>query len=201
MDLIVGSVEKIRELIDNCGCEEGDIVLRTDPDIVNCQYERGACMVATFGGKTAQFVTDNPVSALTKLSFLFGAPLEVPQARSAAAAVVNVLAGFFSLSRVQHACPRRDHMACREELKAVLNGKRIFCTGDMQVIPAEFSGMVAGSPDDADIILFNGEGTISPGAGDIVAAVRGKKEILCLGPSTSGVARLNSLSHWCPYGS
>jgi len=201
MDLIVGSVERIREMIENCGCEEGDIVLRTDPDVVNCQYERGACMVASFGGKTAQFVTDNPVSALTKLSFLFGAPLEAPQARSAAAAVVNVLAGFFSLSRVQHACPRRDHMACREELKAILNRKKIYCTGDMQVIPAEFSGMVTGSPEAADIILFNGEGTTGPDAGDIITAFRGQKEILCLGPSTSAVARLYGLSHWCPYGS
>ena len=41
-------------------------------------------MVASFGGKTAEFVTDNPIRARTKISFMFGAPLDTPQTRSAA---------------------------------------------------------------------------------------------------------------------
>ncbi|HUH78549.1 MAG TPA: hypothetical protein VLY83_01500 [Methanoregula sp.] len=200
MDLIAESVKKMEELVENCGCEEGDVLLSINPDIVNCQYERGACMVATFGGKTAEFVTDNPVTALTKLSFLFGASFETPRARSAAGAVLNALTGFFSLSRVQHSCPPSCHPQCLELTRKNFGGKRFFCAGDVQLIPSEFRNFVVSSPEEADIFLFTGEGIIDRGSGDIIGRFRERKRIVCLGPSAAGIARINGIEHWCPFG-
>ena len=200
LDLIVESVKKIEEMLENCGCEEGDVLLEPDPDIVNCQYERGACIVATFGGRTAEFVTDNPLRARTKISFMFGAPLDTLQTRSAAGSILNVVSGFFSLTRILHACPASAHPPCLKRLKTEIEGKRIVCVGDMPAIEAEFRGYLVSSPEEAEIILFNGEGIIGTNSGDIIASAGTHKRVLCLGPSTSGIARLNQIEHFCPYG-
>jgi hypothetical protein len=200
MDLIVDSVKKIEGMLENCGCEEGDVLLEPDPDIVKCQYERGACMVASFGGKTAEFVTDNPIRARTKISFMFDAPLEAPQARSAAGSILNVISGFFSLTRIQHACPAPAHTPCFDCLKKEIEGKRILCIGDMPAIKSGFTNYLVESPEEAEIILFNGDGIIDTSAGDIIEAYSSSKRIICLGPSASGIARLNGIEHFCPYG-
>lgn len=200
MDLVIESVKKIEEMIANCGCEEGTVSLEQNPDAVNCQYERGACMVASFGGKTAEFVTDNPIRALTRISFMFGAPLDTPQTRSAAGAILNVVAGFFSLTRIQHACPASAHPPCFSCLKTEIEGKRILCIGDMPAIGREFRSYLVSDAEDADIILFNGEGIIDKSAGDIITSSGASKRVICLGPSTSGIARLNQIEHFCPYG-
>ncbi len=200
MDIVTESVKKIEGMVDNCGCEEGDVILDTNPDKVNCQYEWGACMVASFGGKTAEFVTDNPIRARTRLEFMFGAPLDTPQARVAAGSVINVLSAFFSLTRIHHACPAPSHMPCIELLVREIGGKRIKCTGKMPAIEAELRAYLVDTPGDADILLFNGEGLIERGSGDLIAAYRDSKRIICLGPSTSGIARLHGLEHWCPFG-
>jgi hypothetical protein len=200
MDIIIESVKKIEEMVEHCGVEEGDVILDTNPDNVNCQYERGACLVASFGGKTAEFVTDNPVRARTKLSFMFGVPLEAPQARSAAASILNVLAGFFALTRIQHSCKASDHAPCLECLRKEIEGKQIMCYGSITAVERELRQFVVNSPEEADIILFNGEGIASPEAGDIVKEFGTTKRIICVGPSTSGIARLNQIENWCPYG-
>ena len=200
MDLITDSVKTIEKMIENCGCEEGDILLETSPDTVICQYERGACMVATFGGKTAEFVTDDPVRAMTKLSFMFDAPLDTPVTRSAAGSVINVLAGFFSLTRVHHACQAPSHMPCLELLSRELAGRQVACIGSMPTIESEFRNYFVQDPEKADVILINGEGIIDPKAGAMIERYHDTKHIICIGPSTSGIARLNALEHWCPYG-
>ena len=200
MDLIVESVKKIEKMLENCGCEEGDVLLEQNPDVVNCQYERGACMMASFGGKTAEFVTNNPIQARTKISFMFGAPLDMPKTRSAAGSIVNVVTGFFSLTRIQHACPLLSHTPCFERFKNEINGKRIYCIGDMPAIEMNLGTNLATIPEEADIIIFNGDGIIAKSAGDLIASFKNSKRILCLGPSVSGIARLNQIEHFCPFG-
>jgi hypothetical protein len=200
MDLITESVKKIESMLENCGCEDGDVLLEPNPDIIKCQYERGACVVATFGGKTAEFVTDNPIRALTKISFMFGAPLDAPQARSAAGSILNVVSGFFSLTRIQHACPLSAHTPCFGQLEKELKGKRIMCVGDMPAIEAGFGSYLVTNPEDAEIILFNGEGIIDKSAGDIISTFGTSKRVICLGPSAAGIARLSQIEHFCPYG-
>jgi hypothetical protein len=199
-DIIIDSVGRLEEIMHHSGCEEGGVRLDVNPDAKNCQYERGACMIATFGGRTAEFVTDDPIRALTKISFMAGAPLDTPATRSAACAVINVAAGFFCLSRVLHACPVASHAPCKNELVAELSGNRIFCTGKLPALEAELRNPIASRPEDADIILINNEGIILPEAGDLIESFKATKRIIWLGPSTAGVARIQQQSHWCPYG-
>ena len=200
MDIIVDSVKKIHTLFKDGGCEEGIVLLEVDPDVVYCQYDKGACMVATFGGRSAEFVTQDPVRAQTKISFMFGAALDNPRSRSAACSIVNVAAGFFCLSRILHSCPKSSHIDCRNQLHHEIMGKRIFCIGSMSSFTTEVRDYRVNDPDTADIILINGEGIIAEDTGTIIRNYNGAKRIICLGPSTSGVARLNQIEHWCPFG-
>jgi len=200
MDIVADSVIRLEEIIHHSGCEETGVRLDVDPDAKICQYERGACIVASFGGRSAEFVTDDPIRAITKISFMFGAPLEMPGVRSAACAIINVATGFFCLSRVMHACPLASHAACLRELIEKLSGHRVFCVGKTPVLERATGLEVTTNIDDADIILVNNEGIIAPGTGDLVAAWDKRKEIIFLGPSTAGVSRIQQQEHWCPYG-
>lgn len=198
MDIIIDSVNKLQEHLRHSGCEEAGVRLDVNPDAKPCQYERGACMVATFGGRSAEFVTDDPIRVMTRISFLAGAALDTPKTRAAACAIINVALGFFCLSRVSHACPVSAHLACRNELSAELAGRTVYCIGTMPSGGADVQH-ITNDPERADVILTNGEGLIAEGTGDIIAARNGSARILCLGPSTAGVARLQQLEHWCPY--
>jgi hypothetical protein len=200
MDLIIETVNKLETLMKDSGCEDSRVVLDVRSDTVNCQFERGACMTAVFGGRNADFITYDPIRATTKISFMFGTPLDTPPVRGAAAATVNVTTGFFCLSRILHSCPESSHKECHRQLAHELGGKRIFCRGSMPAVEAAFRSTIVTHPQDADVILINGEGIIEPGTGEIIRNAGETDRILCLGPSTAGVARLNQLLHWCPFG-
>jgi hypothetical protein len=200
MDLIIETVKKLETMINDSGCEDGGTVLDVNPDSINCQFECGACMTASFGGRSADFITRNPIRAKTKISFMFGAPLDALQVRGAAAAIVNVVTGFFCLLRILHPCPGSSHRDCQRQLVDELSGKKIFCYGIIPEIEPAFGCAIVTTPHDADIILINGEGIIEQGAGTMLMKYNGTKRVLCLGPSTAGIARLNHLEHWCPYG-
>jgi len=200
MDLIVDTVKKLESMMKNSGCEESGVVIDVRPDTVNCQFERGACMTASFGGRSADFITYDPIRANTKISFMFGAPLESPQVRGAAVAIVNVAAGFFCLSRVLHSCPKSSHTECWRQLLQELGGKRILCRGNIPAVEAALGSSIVKDPHDSDVILINGEGIIENGTGDIIRNYKDTKRIVYLGPSTAGVARLNQFEHWCPFG-
>ncbi len=200
MDIIRDSVEKIRAVLDHGGCTDGDVLLAVDPDATTCQFEKGACMTASFGGRSAEFVTFDPVRARTKIAYMYDAPLDTPPVRGAAAAIVNVVTGFFCLSRVLHACPATCHAPCREELKREIGGKRIWCIGDVPEIEHLFRGLIVSDPGPADIILIGGDGLIAPGTGDLIAQYATTKRVLGIGPSVAGVSRIRMLEHWCPYG-
>jgi hypothetical protein len=158
-------------------------------------------MTASFGGRTAEFITFDPIRARTKIAFMYDAPLDTPSTRGAALAIVNVVTGFFCLSRVLHACKESSHAACLEELKRELGGKRICCIGSIPEIEHQFKRIIVSDPDQADVILIGGEGLITQGTGDLIEHYKGKKRVLCIGSSVGGVSRLHMLEHWCPYGS
>ncbi len=200
MDIILESVQKIKDILERGGCGEGTVLLEVNPDTINCQFEKGACMTASFGGRTADFVTFDPIRACTKVAFMYNAPLDTPSTRGAASAIVNVITGFFCLSRVLHACRESSHATCLEELKREIGGKKVCCIGSMPEIERQFRGQVVPEPEVADVILINGEGLIAEGTGDVIEQYKGKKQVLSIGPSVAGISRLHMLEHWCPYG-
>jgi hypothetical protein len=200
MDLIIDTVKKLESMMKDSGCEDSGVVIDVGSNTVNCQFERGVCMTASFGGRSADFITYDPIRATTKISFMFGTPLDTLQVRGAAVAIINVATGFFCLSRVLHSCPGSSHNDCCRELLNELGGKRIFFMGSMPAIGAVLKSAIVENPQDADVILMNGEGIIEKHTGDIMRTYKDTKRIMCLGPSTAGVARLNQIELWCPFG-
>ncbi len=197
MDIIHESVRKIKELLDHGGCGD-EVVLDVNPDSVNCRFERGACMRASFGGRTADFVTFDPIRARTRISFMYDAPMDTPATRGGAAAIANVVTGFFCLSRILHSCPEECHRACLRDLVSAIGNRPVFCAGEIANLGNGFS--FVRDPAAADIILIGCEGLVTAGTGDLIEKYRGNKRILFIGSSTAGIARLHELEHWCPYG-
>jgi hypothetical protein len=200
MDIIIESVKKIEGLLEHSGCTDGGVLLDVDPDTVICQFERGASMSASFGGKSADFATHDPIRARTKISFMFSAPLDTLPVRGAACAIINVVLGFLCMSRVLHSCLSSCHISCRNQILKEIAGKRLFCIGSMGNGDAGLRNYFTDNPADADVILINGEGLIVPGTGDSIANLKDTKRIICIGPSTAGIARLQEIEHWCPFG-
>jgi hypothetical protein len=200
MDIIRESVKKIKDILEHGGCGEGDVLLEVNPDTKNCQFEKGACMTASFGGRTADFVTFDPIRARTRISFMYDAQLDTLSTRGAASVIINVVTGFFCLSRILHACKEASHASCLRELKREIGGKKVYCIGGMSEIERLFVGQVVQDPDKADVIFIGNEGVIAEGTGDLIEQFKGKKLVLCIGPSVAGVSRLLQLEHWCPYG-
>jgi hypothetical protein len=200
MDIILESVKKIKDLAENGGCADAGVVLDVNPDAVICQFEQGASMTASFGGKSAIFTTYDPIRAPTKIGFMFGAPMETGAVRGAAVAIINVIIGFLCMSRVNHPCREIHHAACREEIRQSLAGKTLYCIGGMGKKGPSQIGHTTQDLSDAEAILINGEGLIGKDTGDIIEANKGNIRIVCIGPSTAGIARLYDLEHWCPYG-
>ncbi len=200
MDIIIESVNKLEKILENSGCSDGGVQLDVDPDITNCQFEKGACMTADFGRKQGIFTTFDPIRACTKISYMFGAPLDTPAVRGAACALINVAAGFFCLARTLHPCAGSCHEACRADLATKLAGKQIFVVGSIPSLQATQGLFFTTDPATADVFLIGGEGLIDPGTGDIIEHYAKGAQVVCVGPSAAGVARLNELEHWCPYG-
>ena len=200
MDLVTESVKKLEALIEHSGCNECGVRLDVDPDAVNCRYEKGACMIAEFGGKRGVFTTFDPIRACTKISFMFGAPLDNPSVRAAACAIVNVSAGFFCLARTLRPCAGVSHATCGTQLTAELAGKQVFIHGSIHSLEHLTGIQRTTNPSSADVILIAGEGLIETGTGDLIETYGKTKKIICIGPSTAGTARLNELEHWCPFG-
>jgi hypothetical protein len=200
MDIVSDSVKKIEELLEHGGCTDAGVLLDVDNDAIICQFERGASMSASFGGKSTDFATFDPIRARTKVSFMFGALLDTSQVRGAACAIINVVLGFFCMSRVLHSCTESCHAPCRNQLMREIAGKRLFRSGDMGAGGGELGNCRADNPSEAEIILINGQGLIEEGTGDIIAGNKDSKRIICVGPSTAGIARLYEIEHWCPFG-
>jgi hypothetical protein len=200
MDIVTDAVKKLQDTLRHSGFEDGPVVLRVDPHVVPCQYEKGACMEAGFGGRTGEFVTFAPIRATTKIEFMFGAPLDTPEVRGAACAVLNVVSAFLCLSRGVRACPVSCHPACRQELTARMRKTRAYFIGPIPQTIQETGDFIVNNPAIADCLMVNNEGLIAEGTGDLIEKYRENKTVLLLGPSTAGIAGLEKLERFCPYG-
>ena len=199
MDLIHNAIKRLEARIEGSGAEEGIVRIDTDPDRVICQYEKGACLRAAYGGRSSEFVTMDPLTATTRIGFMFGATLERLNQRAAACAILNVVAGFFCISRVLKSCPPDAHRECLAALNGMIGNSPVFLVGIMPVAAGKFDHVVndAGA---ADIIVIVGDGLIQPGTGELIEKYRGLKRVLFLSPSTGGVSALLGCEHWCPFG-
>jgi len=199
MTFLLEAMKKLEETVHGSGCEDGVATLKRKPDAPRCQFERGAMIEASFGGRTAQVVTDSPVQTSTQVSSLFGSDLYAPELRTAALSIMNVVAGFLCIGRRFHACDPACHGPCMEELREEIGGRKIFTPVNLPVISRELGPLVTGRAGDAETLVLNGESLIrEEGSGLREQAVN--HGILLLGPSTEGVASLLALPHWCPYG-
>jgi hypothetical protein len=157
-------------------------------------------MIASFGGRSAEFVTFDPVRATTRISFMFGATLGKTAQRIAACALINVITGFLCFSRKLHACAPEHHGRCAAELVIHCQGRRIFCIGEIYHAEVLQSLVFVPEPDMADLFIVTGEGLVSPGGIGLIERYRGKKPMLFVAPSTAGICSVLDIDHWCPWG-
>ncbi len=200
MSAITEAVEKLRILLEGSGLEDGVVTLRRNPDAPRCQYERGACIEAHFGGGYGQVMTNYPLQAATRIPFMYGSLLTSPEERTAALAILNTAAGFLGLSRKLHACRPYEYPACLSELKEAIGKFRVVCIGNASVLPNELASQLVDASEKAEVILVVSDGAIAPSTADQIDTWRGHKRMIFLGPSFPGLCALLDLEHWCPYG-
>ncbi|MDD1724673.1 MAG: hypothetical protein LUQ07_06065 [Methanospirillum sp.] len=197
MHPINNAVKTLVSMLDDCGIEDSPVTLMPDYDLPRCTYEHGVPVKVHFGDRSAVFVSEEPVKATTKASFMRDAPLKKSAQRAAAAGIINAVSGFLCTIRRLHACTKEEHTPCREELKKILSGKRIYCCGNMPDA-RKIAGSVVEDPKAADLILITGDGLVSD-AGEILSEYPPEK-LLYLGPSTTGTASMLRSPHFCPFG-
>lgn len=200
MNPIERSVKKLEKYCLNTGFETGIAVLKVSHDKGRCQFPKGTILEAEYGGETGYIITDTPLEAKTRLSFLFGAPLNSPKKRAAACAILNAVTRFLCLNRRNHACDRECQKKCFDELKAGITGKKIFLVGDLPPLKYMSGIEIVQQPDDADLLIVGGNGITKDDYIEIINEWAERKRIVYLGPSTSGIAALEKVEHWCPYG-
>lgn len=192
------AVQHALDMMNECGITESPVLLTPDYDLPRCAYERGVPIQVIFGGRSAVFVAEEPVQVTTKPSFMVEAPLKKPVQRSAAAGILNAVAGFLCISRRLHACTPEDHASCRNRLSDHIRGKRIYCLGEMADIKRLAAGHLVDSPDNADLVIITGDG-LTGKESEIIEDYPAEK-LLFIGPSTSGTANFLSCQHFCPFG-
>jgi hypothetical protein len=199
MNLVTDAVKKLEALISGSGCDDSTVVLLRRPDAPVCQYVGGVNLECQYGGLTAHVVTNYPVQATTRVSFMYGAELDTPQKRTAACAIMNAITNFLCISKGGHACLEKSHMACFLELHKELDGASLYCNGTMPHFQQKLAPNIVDDPDDADIILVSGDGFFTDEGNEIIERYRDKKRMIFIGPTAVGVATLLGLEHWCPY--
>lgn len=182
------------------GCDDGTVVLQRCPDAPTCQYQRGVCIEAAYGGKNAQISSNFPISATTRVSFLFGAELDTPEKRTAAAAIMTVVMNFLCLARIARSCLPASFGPCRSYLEDELRGMRIFCSGFRHESVDALALDMVEDPEHADVILISGNGLFSGQIIDILERYRTTRRIILVGPETVAAASLLEMEHWCPFG-
>ncbi|NLZ31149.1 MAG: hypothetical protein GX885_10510 [Methanomicrobiales archaeon] len=200
MTLLHDTIKKLEKILEASGCEDGVVSLSTNYDTDVCQYPRGVCMEAQFGGKSGRFITNDPIRANTRISFMYDAPLNDPKQRGAAIAIINAVSAFLCLSRKYRPCTPDCYAPCLADLSREIAGRRVYLLGPMPVLKRALGRQVVDSPEAADLILVAGDGMISDEGVTCIDDYLGKKRMIFLGPSTAGVTCLMDLEHWCPYG-
>ncbi len=194
------AVERLEKILAGSGCEDGIVTLGVNYDADRCQYPKGVCMEAQFGGRRGQFVTNEPTRARTRVSFMFGAPFATTKQRAAAGAIINAVSAFLCLTRRLQPCTKECHGPCLEALSREVAGKRVYLLGPMPLLARALEAQVADSPEEADLILVAGDGMATDAGVACIDGYRGRKRMIFIGPSTAGISGLLDLEHWCPYG-
>ncbi|NLA39122.1 MAG: hypothetical protein GX882_07050 [Methanomicrobiales archaeon] len=200
MSYIHDAIAKLEKILEDSGCEHGIVTLGVNYDIDACPYPRGVCMEGQFGGKSGQFITNEPVRANTRVSFMYDAPLSDQKQRGAACAIINAVSAFLCLTRKHRSCTPDCHASCLAELSREIAGKRVYLIGPMPALKRALHSQVVDSPEAADLILIAGDGMTSDEGVACIDEYLGKKRMVFLGPPAAGVCGLMNLEHWCPYG-
>jgi hypothetical protein len=200
MTFLHDAIEKLEAILEGSGCEHGVVTLSVNYDTDVCQYPKGVCMEGQFGGKIGQFVTSEPIRANTRISFMYGAPLKNQKQRGAAITIINAVSAFLCLTRKHRPCTPDCHTPCLAELSREVAGKRIYLVGPAPVLERALRDQITDSPEAADLFLVAGDGMTSDEGIACIDNYLGKKRMIFLGPSTSGVSGLMNFEHWCPYG-
>lgn len=200
MHLIQEAVERLLMLLEGTGCEDGEVRLHRVPDAPRCQFEWGVTIEARYGGRSGEAVSEHPIQALTRISFMKGAPLSNARQRTAALAITNAATSFLCISRRVHACPPECHAPCLASLSKELAGRRLFALGEIMIVKDFFGEQMAKSVEDAGIVLSSAEYLVSSESTDALAELAGSKRVMFLGPSCGGLCALLGMEQWCPYG-
>ncbi|HJJ42413.1 MAG TPA: hypothetical protein O0W90_03745 [Methanocorpusculum sp.] len=189
------AVNKLKEVSEGTGTEDGDLIYRYMPNSDICRYCTGEAMTAEFGGRAAEISTPKPFSAKMRLENLFSAPLKSEKTRAAAAGALSAAAGFLMLTRKTHVCSNVFFEDCLNDLVRKCLGKTVYIIGND--IPGLSQSLTA---DDADLVIITGDGLLDDDyLEEIDEVFEMEKEVLFVGPSCAGVAALLQKPLWCPY--
>ncbi|MDD3976785.1 hypothetical protein L1994_08280 [Methanomicrobium antiquum] len=199
MNIISKAVKELETKIYGSGCDDGVVTFSKVQKPEKCQYLNGECIKASYGGKHVEIATSYPLELKTKVSFMYGQPLDSPVQRTAACAILNVLSYFMCFSRTARACGKDSHDACLKELKEIIGDKKVFLNGFTPEISNIVSENIAACPEDADIILVSGEGLFDDEKLNITEEFLTKKRVIFTGPETSGICTIENHEYFCPY--
>ena len=200
LSILTDAVKKLEDKIFGSGCDHGTVSLKKTPLLKICPYVKGECITVSYGGKTCEMATSHPVEVATKISFMYGKPLNSPVQRTAACAIVNVLSNFMCFIRVARPCDESSHADCLNELKTEIGESKVYLNGNLPGLFGKIQENVVDSPDDADIIVVSGDGLFDDEKLAITENYRDIKRLIFTGPATAGVCLMENLEHWCPYG-
>jgi hypothetical protein len=199
MSIITEAVAQMEKVTQGTGCHDGNVKIKRQPDAPVCRYERGVNLKVEFGGVSADVVTQYPIETVTRIPFMFGAPLETPEKRTAACGILGAVVRFLCLCRKAQACDPADHDQCFEKFRSAFEHEKIYVNGNLPDLIRLLGKNVVSSPEEADVIVVGGDGLFAADSLAVVDEYKGKKRMIFIGPSTAGVATFLSEEHWCPF--
>lgn len=200
MSIVSDAVNKLEIKLFGSGCDDGVVSFKKAPECRICPYVSGECIQTSYGGKTCEIVTSYPLEVSTKISFMYGKPLESPVQRTAAAAIINTLSNFMCFTRIAGACDESCHADCLKMLKCEIGDEKVYLNGKYPGLSGMIPENIVQSPDDAGIILVSGDGIFDEKKLLITEEYLGKKRLIFTGPTTAGICLMENYEHFCPYG-
>ena len=125
---------------------------------------------------------------------------ELAEREERESAILNATGSFLCLVRPVHACSTESHASCLERLQKELEGSSIYLIGRMPFFEEYLKNQLTADPKEADIFLVCGDGLFSAEKDPLIDRYMAEKRMIFLGPTTSGIAAMLNLEHWCPYG-
>lgn len=194
--LLHDAVKKLREVGEDMGTDDGDLMYQHLPENHVCQYFHGRCMGCEFGGRVAEVSTPEPFSARMRLENLYDAPLKSPKTRAAALGALSATAGFLMLNRKTGSCNSVYFKDCKRELVDFCAGKSVYIIG--ADIPGIAQTLMA---EEAELILVNGDAFFDDILLEEVEEVMALgKNMMLVGQNAHGISALMHIPIWCPYG-